>query len=48
MEPFTIAILYYSTGVIITTVSTYIISKHIGNVIYDGLEKIIDKFHLRL
>lgn len=48
MDPFTMCILYYSTGLIITAVSTYIISKHIGNIIYDGLDKNIDKFHLCL
>jgi len=46
MGPLSIAILYYTSGVIIATVSTYMISIHMGNVIYNYLEKNVDKSRL--
>jgi hypothetical protein len=46
MEPFSIAILYYSSALIITTVSTYMISIYMGNVMYNYLEKNVDKCRL--
>jgi hypothetical protein len=48
MDPVTLTILYYSSGVIITTISTYYISIHVGKVIYENLEKNIDKYRLYL
>jgi hypothetical protein len=38
MEPLTIAILTYSSGVLITTISTYYVSTHMSNIIFDIIE----------
>ena len=46
MDPATLTILYYSSGLIIATISTHYISTHIGNVIYENLEKSLENFHL--